>query len=198
LRADSEWLNPRHEEQLDFDLVPEQVHAVQRAGIWGDLPELPDLIACARATCEKYRNVEVALLHNDTTPTNAPLPKDPGLQQALLIDWQDAGIGMPEMDLAYIDQQPFKSGRLVPRADLLEYYWQCRAAIEGQIPTAQERASRQLHADLIMVLWLTRPASRVAVHPYPAGTYPRMHWDSHFDIIYDRLKELGREIQHSQ
>jgi hypothetical protein len=190
------WLNPRHESQLDFDLLREQVSTVQRAGIWGELPELPDLIAYARASCRKYADTRVGLLHNDTTPTNAALPADLDLQPAMLFDWQDAGIGMSEMDLAYMDLQPFQSARLIPRRELFSIYWQMRAEIEGDLPSPQERAARQLHADLIMALWLTRPASRVATHPYPEGTYPRMHWDSHFGIVYNRLKELAREINH--
>jgi hypothetical protein len=113
----------------------------------------------------------------------------------MLIDWQDAGIGLPEMDLAYIDLQPFFSGRLIPRQELLSTYWKFRAEIEGGMPAAEERRKRQLHADLIMALWLTRPASRVAVKPYPEGSYPRRHWDSHFGIVYNRLKDLAREIK---
>jgi hypothetical protein len=192
--SDRQWLNPRHESQLDFDLIHEQVATVQRAGIWGELPELTDLIAYARASCQEYAGTAVTLLHNDTTPTNAPLPRDLDSQPAMLIDWQDAGIGMSEMDLAYIDLQPFYSGRLIPRAELLSTYWRICAEFGGEIPTPEERVKRQLHADLVMALWLTRPASRVAIHPYPEGSYPRMHWDSHFGIVYNRLKDLAREI----
>jgi phosphotransferase family enzyme len=192
--SDRQWLNPRHEIQLDFDMIPEQVATVQRLGIWGDLPGLPDLMAYARESCQKYAELPVSLLHNDTTPTNAPLPRELASQPALLIDWQDAGIGMPEMDLAYIDLQPFRSGRLIPREELLSTYWKMRGCLHGDVPPPGERSLRQIHADLIMALWLTRPAGRVALHPYPEGTYPRMHWDSHFGIIYDRLKELTGEI----
>ena len=191
------WLNPRHESQLDFEAIPEQVDIVQRAGIWDALPQLPDLISYARESCRKYENAVVTLLHNDTTPANAPLPFDLDArpaQPAMLIDWQDVGIGMSEMDLAYIDLQPFDSGRLIPRSELLSYYWYSRAEIENSIPSPAERINRQLHADLVMALWLARPASRVALHPYPEGTYPRMHWDSQFGIVYNRLKELAKEI----
>ncbi|MBC7878772.1 MAG: aminoglycoside phosphotransferase family protein [Anaerolineales bacterium] len=188
------WLKPRHESQLDFDAIPQQVAIVQRAGIWDALPQLSDLISYARESCLKYENATIALLHNDTTPTNAPLPFDLGPQPAVLIDWQDVGIGMPEMDLAYIDLQPFDSGRLIPRSELLSHYWHSRAEIEEHIPSPAERTNRQLHADLVMVLWLTRTASRVALHPHPEGTYPRMHWDSQFGIVYNRLKDLAKEI----
>ena len=185
------WLNSRHESQLDFDAIPEQVAAIQRAGIWDELPQLPDLIAFVRESCKKYENTNVSLLHNDTTPTNAPLPLDLDSQPAMLIDWQDVGIGMPEMDLAYMDLQPFESGRLIPRSELLSYYWHSRS---DNIPSPAERTNRQLHADLVLALWLIRPASHVATHPYPEGTYPRMHWDSQFGIVYNRLKELAKEI----
>ncbi len=185
------WLNPRHESQLDFDAIPEQVAIVQRAGIWGELPQLSDLIAFARDSFKRYENTAITLLHNDTTPTNAPLPLDLESQPAMLIDWQDVGIGMPEMDLAYIDLQPFESARLIPRSELLSYYWHSRP---DDIRPVDERNNRQLHADLVMALWLTRPASHVALHPYPEGTYPHMHWDSQFGIVYNRLKELSQEI----
>jgi len=46
-----------------------------------------------------------------------------------------------------------------------------------------------------MALWLTTPASRVALHPYPKGTYPHMHWASQFGIVFDRLKTLTNEIR---
>jgi hypothetical protein len=188
------WLNPRHESQLDFDAISEQVSTVQRAGIWDALPQLSDLIAYARESCEKYKNAAITLLHNDTTPANAPLPFDLDVQPAILIDWQDVGIGMPEMDLAYIDLQPFNSGRLIPRSELLSFYWHFRADGEDSPSSLAERTNRQLHADLVMALWLTRPASRVALHPYPEGTYHRMHWDSQFGIVYNRLKALAHEI----
>jgi aminoglycoside phosphotransferase (APT) family kinase protein len=192
--SDRKWLNPRHESQLDFELIPGQVAAVQQAGIWGELPELPDLIDYARASCLEYAETAVSLLHNDTAPPNAALPKNLKTQPAMLIDWHDAGVGMPEMDLAYFDLQPFNSGRLLPRTEVLSLYWQLRSEIEGDTLSPEARAKRQLHADLVMALWLTRPASRVAVHPYPEGSYARMHWDSHFGIVYNRLKSLAREI----
>jgi aminoglycoside phosphotransferase (APT) family kinase protein len=189
-----DWLAPRHESLLDFEKIPEQVEIVQRAGIWDDLPQLPLLIDYAVESCQRYSDAKVVLLHGDTTPANAPLPKDLSSRPATLIDWQDVGVGMPEFDLAYIDLQPFESGRLIPRSELLDLYWCARAEIDSDIPSLEERRARQLHADAVMALWLTRPASRVAVHPYPEGTYPHMHWSSQFGIVYDRLKTLAQEI----
>jgi aminoglycoside phosphotransferase (APT) family kinase protein len=188
------WLAPRHESVLEFEKIPDQVATVQRAGIWSDLPALGLLIDYARASCEKYAQAEVALLHGDTTPANAPLPKDIGSAPATLIDWQDVGPGMPEFDLAYLDLQPFESGRLVPRSDLLDLYWCHRSEIDADVPSPEERYARQLHADIVMTLWLTASASRVALRPYPEGTYPHMHWSSQFGIVYNRLKTLTQEI----
>lgn len=187
------WLAPRHESLLDFERIPEQVAIVQRAGIWDELRGLSELIAFARESCSRYAGAEITLLHGDTTPANAPLPIDQ-LQPATLIDWQDAGIGMPEFDLAYIDLQPFESGRLVPRVELLDLYWRLRAEIDPRIPTTKERGARQLHADAITALWLTAAAGRVALHPYPEGTYPHLHWSSQFGIVYSRLRSLITEI----
>ena len=191
LSLNKSWLNPRHESQLDFDAIPEQIAEIQRTGIWDELPQLSDLITFARTSCKKYANTNISLLHNDTTPTNAPLPFDLDSRPATLIDWQDVGIGMPEMDLAYIDLQPFHSGRIIPRSELLSYYWHSRP---DDISSPEDHMHRQLHADLVMALWLTRPASHMALHPYPEGTYQRVHWDSQFGIVYNRLKELTDEI----
>lgn len=188
------WLLPRHESLLDFEKIPEQVAIVQRAGIWGDLSELPDLIAYARESCEKHKSEQLTLLHGDTTPANAILPKALEAEPAVLIDWQDVGIGMPEFDLAYIDLQPFESGRLIPRSELLDLYWRFRAAIGSDIPCEMERGARQLHADVVTALWLAAPASRVTLHPFPEGTYPHLHWASQYGILYNRLKSLAHEI----
>ena len=190
---DHPWLTSRYESQLNFEMIPEQVANVQRAGIWGDLPGLPNLIAHARESCKKYADEEITLLHGDTTPANALLPQDL-TQPAVLIDWQDVGVGMPEFDLAYLDLQPFHSARLIPRTELLNIYWRFRAEIDSNIPTPEERRARQIHADVVNTLWLVGSASRVALHPYPEGTYPHMHWASQHPIVYDRLKTLGCEI----
>ena len=190
---DYPWLAPRHESLLNFDKIPDQVETVQRLGIWGELPEIPDLIDYARESCRKYADEKLTLLHGDTTPTNAPIPKSKH-GPATLIDWQDVGVGMPEFDLAYLDLQPFDSARLIPRRELLSSYWHFRARIEPEIPSYEERRERQLHADVVTALWLTAPASRVALHPYPEGTYPHMHWASQYRIVYNRLRELGSEI----
>ncbi|HEY9525579.1 MAG TPA: aminoglycoside phosphotransferase family protein [Anaerolineales bacterium] len=188
------WLAPRHESALHFEKIPEQVAVVQRAGIWGGVPELSELIDYARESCSKYADTQLTLLHGDTTPANAPLPRSLNSRPATLIDWQDVGVGMPEFDLAYIDLQPFESGRLVPRPELLDLYWCYRSEMDSEIPSPEERCSRQLHADLVTTLWLTATASRVALQPYPEGTYPHMHWSSQFGIVYDRLKALANEI----
>ena len=192
--TDYPWLAPRHESALDFEKIPEQVATVQGAGIWSDLPGISDLIAYVRASCEKYANSKLTLLHGDTTPANAPLPNELNSRPATLIDWQDVGVGMPEFDLAYLDLQPFESGRLFLRPELLDLYWCYRSEIDADIPSPEERRARQLHADAVMTLWLTSTASRVALHPYPEGTYPHMHWASQFGIVYSRLKTLTQEI----
>jgi hypothetical protein len=189
------WLAPRHESLLDFENIPAQIAVVQHAGIWGTLPEIPDLISYARESCLKYANEKVVLLHGDTTPANAALPLDLNSQFATLIDWQDVGIGMPEFDLAYLDLQPFESARLIPRTDQLSAYWGFRAEHDPEIPSAVERRARQLHADIVSALWLTAPASRVALQPYPHGTYPSLHWASQYGIIYNRMKSLALEIR---
>src|SRR5688500_10341419 len=143
---DYAWLAARHESALDFEKIPEQVATVQRAGIWGDLRGLSDLIVYARESCDRYTTTQVSLLHGDTTPANAALPQDLASKPATLIDWQDVGVGMPEFDLAYMDLQPFESGRLIPRSELLDFYWCYRSEIDSEIPSPEERCARQFHA----------------------------------------------------
>jgi aminoglycoside phosphotransferase (APT) family kinase protein len=190
-----DWLAPRHEDLLDFDKIPKHVAIVQRARLWGELPELAQLIAYGAESCKRFADAKTTLLHNDTTPPNAPLPQDLDSLPATLIDWQDVGLGMPEFDLAYIDLQPFESGRLLPRPELLDLYWRFRAEIGSDLPTPEERRDRQLHADIVIALWLTTPASRVALQPYPPETYPHLHWASQYGIVYNRLRTLAQEIQ---
>jgi aminoglycoside phosphotransferase (APT) family kinase protein len=192
---DHPWLAPRHESQLIFEKIPEQAAVVQNSGIWGDLPHFSDLIDFARESCQQYVNEKPALLHGDTTPTNAALPKDIDVGSATLIDWQDAGIGMPEFDLAYLDLQPFDSARLIPRPELLDIYWHYRTEIDSSIPSPNERRNRQLHADVVTALWLVASASRVTLQPFPEGSYPHKHWSSQYGIVYNRLKELLQEIK---
>lgn len=188
------WLVPRFENLLDFEKIPEQVAIVQRAGTWGSLPELSDLIAYARESCKKYTNEKLTLVHGDTTPANAALPENLESQAATLIDWQDVGVGMPEFDLAYMDLQPFDSARLIPRSDLLDLYWHFRAEVDADIPPPEDRRARQLHADVVNTLWLTTPASRVTLHPFPDGSYQQIHWSSQYGIVYNRLKSLANEV----
>jgi aminoglycoside phosphotransferase (APT) family kinase protein len=192
---DNPWLSPRHESQLAFEQIPEQVAIVQNAGIWGALPHFSDLIDYARESCQRYADQKPALLHGDTTPTNAALPKDIDSGSATLIDWQDVGIGIPEFDLAYMDMQPFDSARLIPRPELLDIYWHYRAETDSNIPSQKERHNRQLHADVVTALWLVGSACRVTLQPFPEGTYPHMHWSSQYSIVYNRLKELLQEIK---
>jgi hypothetical protein len=191
---DYNWLLPRHETLVNFETIPEQVEMVQCAGTWGELPGLSELIAYARESCQKYAAERLTLLHGDTTPTNAPIPKSKdGI--ATLIDWQDVGVGMAEFDLAYLDLQPYESTRLIPRSELLSYYWRFRAQTDSTIPSDDERRARQLHADAITTLWLTAPASRVTLNPFPEGSPQQKHWQSQFGIVYNRLKEISREIK---
>jgi aminoglycoside phosphotransferase (APT) family kinase protein len=192
---DYSWLVPRHESLVDLEKIPEQAAILQRAGIWDDLPRLHDLIARARESCAKYANENPSLIHGDTTPANTALPPDLNLRQAAtLIDWQDAGVGMPEFDLAYMDLQPFDSARFIPRPELLELYWLYRAEIDPAIPSPKERRLRQLHADLLTTLWLTASASRVTLHPFPTGSYQQIHWASQYGIVYNRLQSLSEKI----
>lgn len=159
-------------------------------GVWGTLPHLKRLIERTLLDAEALAGHPATVIHNDVYPPNVALPLDLN-GEAILIDWEMAGWGLAELDLAYMFMLPFRSTRHICRQQALDYYWAQREMLEGQRPPAHERRAVQWHADALWALYLTPVAHRVARNPYPPGSAPRAYWDAMFDVLYQRLKALS-------
>ncbi len=188
-----DWLLPPAEARWSPEAVAAGHTAAVRHGHWRPLAGLDSLVAWAEAEATSWAGAPVTLLHNDVVPPNVGLPRDPGGALTIL-DWQDAGWGMAELDLAYLFTQPFDSGRGLERDQALSYYWAERKALEGSIPSPVERRARQRFSDAVLALSLVPVAGRAAAQPYPAGTYPARHWESLFGVLYTRLETLCAEV----
>jgi thiamine kinase-like enzyme len=129
------------------------------------------------------------LLHNDVYPPNIGLPHDPG-GEAVLVDWEMAGWGLAELDLAFMFMQPYRSARQIDRQAALDYYWDRRRRLAGAAPPIEERLARQRHADALWALALLPRAHEVAGSPLAPGSAPADYWDNMFGVLYERLKAL--------
>jgi hypothetical protein len=193
LPDDRAWLLPRYEARVRTTDVLAQADELRRWGVWGPLPRLPQLVARTLDGIRRLESHPVTLLHNDVSPANVGLPRD--LRgSGVLVDWEMLGWGLPELDLAYMFTQPFRSAEGLDRTRMLDYYWDRRQALEGTIPPPAQRRWRQRHADAVLALWLVPVAHRVAAHPFPAGSAPRRYWRSMFGVLYERLGALCRDL----
>jgi hypothetical protein len=145
-------------------------------------------------------------LHNDIYPPNVGLPRERTggdadsdgqltLEQVVLIDWEMVGWGLAETDLAYLFLQPYRSAAAVNREEALEFYWQERRRLEGDVPTAAERRFRQAHADGLLALWLLPVAARMATTPHPVGSAPHTYWSEMFQVLGERLALLCGRVE---
>jgi aminoglycoside phosphotransferase (APT) family kinase protein len=129
------------------------------------------------------------LIHNDVAPQNIGLPYDLS-QSALLVDWEMAGWGLPELDLAYMFLLPFRNTQRIDRSRALEVYWHERQALEGACPPPEERCMVQHYADAWWALRQLVLAQRVALTPFPAGSAPQAYWDAMYCVLQERLQQL--------
>jgi hypothetical protein len=189
LERERSWLLPRYEERLRIEDILGMAATLVREGTWPPLAHLQRLFEQTLFGMRHWAPHPATLLHNDVYPPNGALPRDLR-DECILVDWEMAGWGLAEMDLAYMFMQPFRSERLLNRQEMLDYYWQQRLALEGRIPPADERWARQRHSDAVLALWLVPVAHRVAARPYPLGSAPRAYWDGMFGVLYQRLREL--------
>ena len=130
------------------------------------------------------------LLHSDLYPPNIALPLD-SAGVAMLIDWDMAGWGAAELDLAYLFLQPFRSGSALTPAESLAIYWQARCLLGDDLPPAQVRQSRQHAANLQLALWLLPVQAQVVEHPYPPGSPPDAYWQAMRPVLYQALADLS-------
>jgi len=142
---------------------------------------------------DSFWSAPCTVLHNDVYPPNVALPRD--LQQsAILFDWEMAGYGPAELDLAYMFLQPFRSARSIDRAGALEYYWEQRKDLEGHFPSGGHRGAMQTQADAVWALSLVPVAYKVASKPYSSGSAPAAYWTSMIGVLEERLRELCAAI----
>jgi hypothetical protein len=162
-------------------------------GLWAPVAHIEDLIERTLAELAHFARYPPTLLHNDVFPPNVALPFDPD-GQAILLDWEMAGWGLAELDLAFMFLQPFRSEQYLDRGRVLASYWAQRRALEGVCPPAEERQATQDHADAMWALSLVPVAHRVAAKPYPTGSAPQVYWKSMFGVLHERLADLCERL----
>jgi hypothetical protein len=161
-------------------------------GIWSPPPSLGRLIEWVLAAAPEMSRLPHTILHNDVYPPNIALPHDLS-GEAVLLDWEMAGWGLPEMDLAFMFLQPFRSAASLDRETVLEAYWRERYNLEGHVPPRTARRARQFFADALWGLYLIPVAHRSIHQPFPAGSPPHQYWESMRGVLFEWLERLGRE-----
>lgn len=191
---DLSWLMERHEVRL-FETAgehPRMVEALAAHGIWPRMPAFGALLERTLREAERLSGQAITVLHNDVYPPNCGISAA-GDEEAVLVDWDMVGSGLAEMDLAFMFLQPYGSHLRLDRQTALAYYWRCRKQLDGKIPSESELWERQRYADALWALWLVPVAFRMAESPFPAGSGPRVYWNSMFGVLGERLQELCNE-----
>ncbi len=161
---------------------------------WPPLPRVEKLIEGTLANLAHFDRYPATLLHNDVYPPNVALPLDLD-DEAIILDWEMAGWGLAELDLAFMFLQPFRSAQQLDRGETLAAYWAQRQAMEGTCPPYEERQAVQNHADALWALSLIPVAHRVAARPHPAGSAPHIYWESMYGVLHERLADLCNRPQ---
>lgn len=183
------WMWTYHQPRWHADRIVELVAGIVAKGVWSPLPGIGRLAEATLAARAQWDQHPMTLVHHDAHPGNAALPPDLA-EEAILVDWEMAGWGLAEIDLAFLFMQPFWNMRYVDRRQALAYYWTQRQALEGKRWPAKERQARQHYADALLALSLVPVAHRMAHHPYPPDSFPARYWRSMFGVLHARLKEL--------
>jgi hypothetical protein len=184
------WMWSYHRPVWDSERLLAMAALLAEQGVWRPLPGLGRLIERTLAADEGLAAAGVTVTHHDVFPPNVALPPDLENGRGVIIDWEMAGWGMAEMDLAYFFLQPFGSSGRIEREKALAVYWAERGRLEGGRPTAEERAARQAHADALLALSLVPVAHRAVTRPFAAGSFPSLYWDSMLVVLHERLQVL--------
>ena len=190
-REERGWLMPRHEAYLDVVDLASMVTELGERRLLSPLPGIGNLIEWTMAQAGPAQAPPATLLHNDVYPTNVALPRDL-TRDAVLIDWQMVGWGLPELDVAYLFMQPFRNARAIDQNDALSYYWEQRELLDGIQLSRDERDERKRYADALLALSFLPAAARVAKSPYAERTLARAYWDAMYRVLNERLLELCR------
>jgi hypothetical protein len=184
------WMWSYHRPAWDGERLLAMAGLLAEQGVWRPLPGLARLIERTVAADEGFASAGVTVTHHDIFPPNVALPPDLANGRGVIIDWEMAGWGMAEMDLAYFFLQPFGSSRRIERAEALALYWAERGRLEGRMVTAEEQAARQAHADALLALSLIPVAHKAVTRPFAPGSFPSLYWDSMLGVLEKRLGEL--------
>jgi hypothetical protein len=190
--AESEraWLWSYHRPTWDSQRLVEMDRYLADQGVWRRLPGLTCLAERTLADDGRMQPAGITITHHDVFPPNVALPRLADSRWGAIVDWEMAGWGMAELDLAYFFLQPFRASRLLRRREAVDIYWAERGRLEGVTPPAAERAARQRYADALLALSLLPVAYRSVSQPWPPGSFPRLYWDSMLPILHQRLQEL--------
>lgn len=155
------------------------------------LTGLADLAEYVRTRSAEWHEFPITLNHNDLYPSNAALPCSPG-GEVVLLDWDMAGWGPAELDLAYLFMQPYRSNRSLSQLETLRIYWTERQQLEGRIPPEATILAAQRLADARLALALVPVAYRAALQPHPPGSKAGRYWEAMFGVLGERLDEMTR------
>ena len=161
---------------------------LRRRGAWGSLSGLDRLAERALGDIGCLEGMS-SLLHLDCDPSNAGIGES---GEAALIDWDMAGWGAPELDLAYLHLHPFEAAASVERPLLLDGYWAERAQT-GPIPDEGERRFRQWTADRVFALALVEGARRSLEGRFAPGGRADRYWAAMRPLLCRRLDAMVAE-----
>jgi Ser/Thr protein kinase RdoA (MazF antagonist) len=187
------WRPTLYEREWDAEEILGKIQTLVGQEIWPPVKRIERLVAQTLADLQHFGAYPVTLLHNDVYPPNAALPIDPS-NPVMILDWEMAGWGLAELDLAFMFMQPFHSTRRIDRGQTLAHYWAQRQALEGKCPPADERQAVQGHAEAVWALSLAATGYRVAADPFPSDSAAAAYWNSMFGVLYEHLIALCERL----
>lgn len=181
-----DWLFSYAVSDLSLEEIPDVCETLVNQGIWPAPLPVRGLLDELKAYNYDLNALQPTILHNDLYPPNVALPRS-AETPIILVDWEMAGWGAAELDLAYLFVQPFRSGQALSHAEAVDCYWQARRSIEASIPPAGERRKRQRYADLFMTLWLIPLLAKGLASSFPRGNLIREYWRGMQGVLYERM-----------
>lgn len=189
--AESSLLIPRLEDRVHetADCLPEMVIQLRDLGLVPELPAFERALARFLDGMPAYEELPASLLHLDCTPGNVGLPLDPA-GRAIIVDWEMASRGLPEVDLAYLFFQPYGNARHLQPETVIARYWSYYDEMGWAAPPAEEQRERFRYAQKLWALWLIPAARRVSLEPFAPGSAPARHWEGLFPLLGRRLADF--------
>jgi aminoglycoside phosphotransferase (APT) family kinase protein len=192
--VDEPWLFRIRSGEFSNGETLERADDLVRTGAWAPLPNLDRLLGWVAAAGADLESLPESYLHGDVFPPNISLPHVLS-GEAVLIDWDMAGIGLAEMDLAFMFLQPFGSAADLDREQVLADYWRERGRLDGAVPSPEEASIRQRYADVLWGLYLIRVAHKSVFYPFPAGSPADSYWESMRGVLHRWLERIGESVK---